>query len=582
MHDIGGVKSPTTGLSIVCILCLLFAGMALTAQDTSAPTPTAASQPAADEATPPANPVDIKPVQNRLATLKALLASMRAKQAEVRRLETQLEASTNDIEREDISRQLEASAGELVQLQREFERTASSVDSSIFNVQEDKPFSWEDQVGQLVKPVLSEMEKATEKSRRIANLRDDLEAFSERKQVANNALNKLDELLSSVESRTLEAELLEQKRIWTDRKTVAENQAEASRLRLESLEAERENLLDSSTSYVKNFFGTRGLNLILAVFAFCVVFFGVRISLWLWRKTSRSTGPQRLGNRVISLAVHLASIFGAVLAVLLVLNLRSDWFLLGLTVIFLLGVAWASLNTIPKYVDAVILILNVGPVREGERVVYDDLPWKVETLNFSCRLVNDRLDGGLLRIPVRHMVDMVSRPFGDDELLFPTVKGDWVELADERIGEVISQNPCTVTLRELGGAEIHYQTADFLAQTPRNMSCGFRIETRFGVDYGLQDIATQEIPEKMEARLKEKLPAFVDEQYIRIINVEFACAAASSLEYEIEVDLDGKAAEDYEIVEFALQRILVETCTENGWTIPFNQLTVHRAEGGTA
>lgn len=535
---------------------------------------------AAESATQANSPVasnEIEP-SNLLRALASLQASIEAKRVEVRRLESELEASTNNVERGTIANQLDQSAMELVDLERKFTEAASNADLSLFIETEDSPFSWEAQLGRLLKPVLAELENATSQSRVIAELRDEEKQFQAQRHEAQKAADQLETLIDSAVDAELKAQLQDELSIWEERETIARNQEQAAKIRLQTLEAEADGLLDSSTAFVKEFFSSRGLSLVLAILAAVAVFFLIRVLYWTWRKADIRKGPQGVATRVITLVFHLASALGAVVALLLVFNLRGDWFLLGIVLIFLLGVAWASINTLPQYVEAIRIMLNIGAVREGERVIYDGLPWKVDSLGFSCKLVNERLVSSCIRLPVRYMVDVVSRPLTPDECLFPTKVGDWVSLADERIGEVINQDTGMVCLREPGGAETYYQTTDFLAQTPRNLSEGFRIETRFGIDYAHQAICTTEVPEIMEAKLNEALPEVMPKAHIRMINVEFASAAASSLEYEVEVDIDGASAELYEVIEFSLQRILVDACNENNWNIPFTQLTIHNAD----
>jgi len=56
-------------------------------------------------------------------------------------------------------------------------------------------------------------------------------------------------------------------------------------------------------------------------------------------------------------------------------------------------------------------------------------------------------------------------------------------------------------------------------------------------------------------------------------------AGESSLDFEIEVDVGRGMGHIYETIHHKLIRLAVECCTENGWTIPFPQLTVHRTGG---
>lgn len=509
--------------------------------------------------------------------LEALHASLAAKQSEVSRLEERLEVSTNDTARGEIARQLEQSASELVRLEHKFAETASTVDLALFFEPEEKPFSWEEEVGSLLKPVLAEIESATAQSRVLAQLREENETLTAQRDAARKAIASIESLLPQAGSEALRGQLREQLQQWRERETIASNEARAARLRIRNLEAQSEGLLDSSTHMVKRFFGSRGLNLLLAAAAFLAVFFGVRFTYWMWQKATRRKGRQSLSNRVLALAVHTISILGAVGATIIVFNMRGDWFMLGLILILLVGVLWAGIKTLPQYIESMKLILNIGSVREGEHLVFHGLPWEVETLGFSSHLKNPHLEGGQLRMPVSFLVGELSRPLGENERLFPTDAGDWVSLADGRIGEVLRQTPSQVFLRELGGAEICYQTADFLAQSPRNLSCGFRIETTFGIDYDHQAIATTQVPQLMREALQQQLGDLLAPETIRQVRVSFAQAGASSLDYRAQIDLTGEAAPDYQQVEFALQRILVETCNEQGWRIPFTQLTIHQS-----
>ena len=52
----------------------------------------------------------------------------------------------------------------------------------------------------------------------------------------------------------------------------------------------------------------------------------------------------------------------------------------------------------------------------------------------------------------------------------------------------------------------------------------------------------------------------------------------SSLDFEARADFTGEAAPRYRELRRAMQRLLVDACTQNGWTIPFPQLTLHRAD----
>jgi len=62
---------------------------------------------------------------------------------------------------------------------------------------------------------------------------------------------------------------------------------------------------------------------------------------------------------------------------------------------------------------------------------------------------------------------------------------------------------------------------------------------------------------------------------IKDILVEFKAAGASSLDYQIYLILDGRAAKAFYKAQRLVQQACVETCNREGWVIPFTQITVH-------
>ncbi len=98
----------------------------------------------------------------------------------------------------------------------------------------------------------------------------------------------------------------------------------------------------------------------------------------------------------------------------------------------------------------------------------------------------------------------------------------------------------------------------------------------FGIDYDHQSVSTTTIPTVMSAALEKELRAATGDAF-RSVAVEFALAGASSLDYVVLAAFEGSVGDKYQGLERRIQRILVDTCNEHGWVIPFSQLTVHTA-----
>ncbi|MDB4358824.1 mechanosensitive ion channel family protein, partial [Verrucomicrobiales bacterium] len=225
------------------------------------------------------------------------------------------------------------------------------------------------------------------------------------------------------------------------------------------------------------------------------------------------------------------------------------------------------------------ILLNLGEVREGERVILNGLPWRIERLSFYSILKNDQLRGGIIRLPVKVLGDCISRPISEEgEMWFPCNEGDWVDLPDEGRGRIIAQTPEYVQMVKLGGAKITIPTIDFLSKAPKNLSQNFRIKSTFGIDYKHQADCTDKIPETLWAYITKGIYTIIDDrESLLSLKVEFSSAGASSLDYEIIADFGGEHAPRYEMLLRALQRLAVECSNENGWEIPFTQITLHNA-----
>ena len=178
---------------------------------------------------------------------------------------------------------------------------------------------------------------------------------------------------------------------------------------------------------------------------------------------------------------------------------------------------------------------------------------------------------------INRLSTLRSRPHDDSEPWFPTKTGDWV-LTNGSLGKVVNQTPEYVQVVRKGGARETYLTADFLALVPVNLSKSFRVRSSFGIDYQHQAISTTEAMEIFKVKLKAELVDFLeDREHLNSVSVEFALAGSSSLDYVVIADFKGEAADRHDKLERAIQRICVDVCNEQGWVIPFTQVTMHQA-----
>jgi hypothetical protein len=509
-----------------------------------------------------------------IASLEALTEEINIKEQELSKIRQRILTSSDS----SFRNRLRVVREELREQQQLFEKFAVNVDVSPFVEKTETKFDWQREFGRLLLPIMAEVEFATRQSRVNGELRSQINKTIKESELAADALANLDKFTNTKTSPELTRRLENLHMVWKRRYQGAQDRRAALELSLDKALAQQKSPLDASISYVRNFLRTRGVNLLLGIIAFCIVFFGVRLLAFLWKRLSKQKENQGIGNRIATLAVHTFSILGGVLAALLVFTFTADWFLFAIALIFLIGVGWASFNALPRYIETLRLMLNIGAVREGERIVLDGIPWRVEHIGLRAQLVNPLLDGGKQMLPLELLVGKCSRPPGISEAWFPCRLGDWVELDNGKFGRVIYQTPSAVQIKEIDDSLTMFQTPAFLALNPRNVSVTMRVTSTFRIDYKHLSICTTRIPEVMQECLERELPEIVDAESIVNICVLFKDAASSSLDYEVWVDLTGNAIPLFKIVEYQIQRILVDACIKHGWELPFTQVTVHQAE----
>ena len=82
-------------------------------------------------------------------------------------------------------------------------------------------------------------------------------------------------------------------------------------------------------------------------------------------------------KNLIDILYHITTFLIAIMAAFVVLYSAGDWLLLGLAIMVMVGLLWSARNILPDFFERSKLLLNIGAVREGERIVYNGIPWKI-------------------------------------------------------------------------------------------------------------------------------------------------------------------------------------------------------------
>jgi hypothetical protein len=532
-------------------------------------------------------PAEISPaleIRERQAILLSIHSAIEQLDREVEATQEELRSPRGEGRREELTQRIKTLGEKLAQLRENFNEVATGIAlDQATSKKAEVELDWRQRILDLLSPVLNEVRRLTTRPRELSQLRTQIERSQEQLRLAQTALDNLDKLTTQISDPALAPDLQRLHREWEAHRQDISTQLSVTTQQLEQKLSEQQPFSATVKDLLQIFFRSRGRNFLLACLAFAAFWLTFQ---WLYgriqgRGLFRRKRPQ-FSVRLFNVVVTFFKVFGATLSFLLVLYLFEDWVLLTLAIVFMMGLAWTSKSAIPRIWGEMMLLLNMGAVREGERLLYNGVPWLVQSLNFSALLVNPELAGGSLRLPLRDLFDLRSRAFEPEEPWFPTHRGDWVLLDDQTLGKVILQTPEVVRLILLGGGRRTFPTSDFLAQSPIVLSTGFRLSVQFGLDYQHQPLITREIPTRLASRLHEDLIRDGYEKEIVNLNVEFAAAEASSLDLHVMADFAGAAAPNYHVLRRALQRICVEACNDYGWVIPFPQITLHMASAADA
>jgi hypothetical protein len=464
------------------------------------------------------------------------------------------------------------------ELDRNFSEISAGFDPRVFDAPQDEPVDFSREIRDLLGPLVHELRRMTSRPREIDRLRSSISESVEELVSMERALGNVARLLEQIEDPAIRTELLVEQAEWEERRESTRTELVVAQQKLQQRENERTSITDTVRGVFKLFFKSRGRNLLLALLI-TVLFL---LLLRRFHQELEKRGPLGRASpsfrlRLFNLLYAIFTVLGAVLVFLIVLYTFGDWVLLILMVLLIMGLVWASKQALPAFWTQATLLLNMGVVREGERLVYEGIPFRVESLGFYTELLNPALAGGMVRLPVNDLTELRSRPCDASERWFPTDEQDWVLLSDGSLGRVVHQALDGVRVMQKGGAIKTFKTADFYAQAPVVLSDGFRVSVSFGVDYAHQSIVTEEVAERMQRFVSDALGASPQAGRVRRVAVEFEAAGTSSLDLALMCDFDGEAAQDYDVVTRLVNRLAVDACNAYGWVIPFQQVTLHMA-----
>jgi hypothetical protein len=515
-------------------------------------------------------------INSTLETLESFITLSNNQLKDIRLQQELIETEESVTEQAILKQRLARLREELRATKKNFREIAAGTDISVLQANTEQAFNLQEEIMALLKPAFQEMREITAPVRQKTALKEKIVYFEERLPVVEKVIANVSRLQAANTDEDLEKALDVGLNNWVKQQTFMQSELQAAEVQLNKLLAAESSITEASQTYLKSFFKKRGLYLFEAMLAILFVMLLSRYSYKVMKKVLPGFRAKQRSfqYRLLELIHRFTTLFFILLGPMLVFYLVEDWVFFSLGILLLFGFLWTLARALPLLWRQIHLFLNIGSVREGERIDFEGLPWLVERINLYCDLTNPVANMSL-RVPINEMVDLKSRPFEPSEPWFPCKKGDWVILGDGLRAKVTGISPEMVQLIERGGTRVTYTTSDFLAQSPHNLATNFRIKETLGLSYSLQKESTAAIPETLHQFITQRA---ADEGYAdQLLNlrVEFSEANTSSLDIVMIADFKGHLGDLYNRLRRALQRWSVEACTENGWEIPFPQMTLH-------
>lgn len=464
-----------------------------------------------------------------------------------------------------------------------FEQTVlGGIDLSLFEtplneeVKADLNYNWQQEVLQILQPFFAQMQRATEKARIKDLLIENNRELENKIAIAAaglETLNNIDVKALSPQSLKMLEKVNEE---WSDKLKSLEHQKNIVEFKLQDLTDTR-NFFVKFTDNLWVFIKNEGVAFVFAIivsvgFYYIINLFIIRYAAYQQKDRKRALNFKW---RLLLLILQAINILFALALFLVILHTSGNIMLFGVIVLILFMLAISFRSAIPKYMNRLRVFLNLGQAREGERIIYNDVPWEISKINLNnVYLTNPLLDNGELRVTIDLIEKFYSRVTVTDELWFPSRKNDYLLLPDKRIVKVIRQTPEAVYL-DHDGATIVMPTAEFYKLKFSNLSRGYSLTLNLTLSEDpMQRISLTEIKEHMIDNIKAEIPKADESLSNAIKEISLSIRqllTATTTSYQIIVEMAGGSAKSYLIAKGALNSTVINTARANKWDIQLTE-----------
>lgn len=482
-------------------------------------------------------------------------------------------------EKEELTQRLQTLTNQNRDFNILFEQTVlGGIDLSIFEevesdlLKDPLNYNWQKEVLEILQPFFAQMQRVTEKARNKDLLIENEKLLTSRLTLAETGLEALQNLDKSELNKNALKSLAKIEEDWLDRIKSLEHQKSIVELKLDDLTDNR-NFFVRVTDNFWGFLKNEGFAIIVAIGASFGFYYLFNLLILRYAHYQQKNRKRALNFkwRFILLTLQAIKALLSLAIFLMILHTTGNIILFGIMLLILFIAVLSFRGNIPQYLQKLRVFLNLGQAREGERIIYNDIPWEISKISLSnVYLTNPLLDNGELHVTIELIDKLYSRETITDELWFPSRKGDFLLLPDKRIVQVIRQTPEAVYLNH-DGATIVMGTAEFYKLKFSNLSRGYSLTLNFTLeDHRENRLSLTNVKDSIIADIHKIVKTEDESLYQAIRNISVTVRqllTADTTSYQVIVEMAPNSAKSYLTIKALLNNAIIEVSREHDWRI---------------
>ena len=207
------------------------------------------------------------------AQLQALLKTIQDAETQQADLNQQLKRATASAETQQLNEQIKEVTNQIKNLQISFEEIATGGTSSTDLQQKvDTHFNWQQEIEDIIRPLLDALKQITERPRMIEHLRSERAERENRLNTIDTAIAHIKQTLATAKNASVKKALQTTLDQWHDYREETQSRLQRIQIQFERLIKPNESMSQRLTLTFQEFASGRGLNLALSISGFLLTY----------------------------------------------------------------------------------------------------------------------------------------------------------------------------------------------------------------------------------------------------------------------------------------------------------------------